>query len=242
MIGRVPHGTRPISSRPLIGMNCGVRMPARGWGASLLGGVFFLAALQAAQAGHESPFYPSFYPQEIRIDTLDPVAAAAGWIKARVHVYVGGDLFAGRPPPADAVTVQRLHSFLVLTFDGASGRYGSGHDDKQDRCAAASQIVGALAPGIADFVLHPYPVTPYHADYLQHFDLAQLARARFAAGGGDGAAGRSFRIRAKGPLAQALLPARWRAQGSEWDATLEEIDLNQLAAAHRSCLSSCPEP
>jgi hypothetical protein len=24
------------------------------------------------QAGHEAPFYPSFYPQEIKIETLDP--------------------------------------------------------------------------------------------------------------------------------------------------------------------------
>jgi hypothetical protein len=215
---------------------------ARGMGARILGGVLLLAALQVAQAGHESPFYPSFYPQEIRIDTLDPGAAASGWNKARVHVYVGGDPFSGSPPPADAATVQRLHSFLVLTFDGASGRYGSGQDNKQDRCAAASQIVGALASGIADFVLHPYPVTPYHADYLQHFDLAQQARARFAARGGDGAAGRSFRIRAKGPLAQKLTPARWRAQGSEWDATLEEIDLDQLAAANGLALGGWSTP
>lgn len=213
-------------------MDCAVRMLARGVGAPILAGVLFLAAPQAVQAGHESPFYPSFYPQEIRIDTLDPGAAAAGWNKARVHVYVGGDLFAGRPPPADAVTVQRLQSFLVLSFDGASGRYGSGQDHKQDRCAVASQIIGALDPGIADFVFHPYPVTPYHADYLQHFDLAQQARARLAAGSGEGAARAVFRIRASGPLAQSLLPARWRAQGSEWDATLEEIDLNQIAAAN----------
>ena len=214
-------------------MDCAVRMLARGMGAAITGvAALFFMVPQAAHAGHESPFYPSFYPQEIRIDTLDPVAAAAGWNKARVHVYVGGDLFAGSPLPADAVTVQRLHSFLVLTFDGAPSRHGSANGGQRNRCAIASQIVSAFAPGIADFVLHPYPVTPYHADYLQHFDLAQQARARFAAGGGDGAAGRSFRIRAKGPLAQSLLPARWIAQGSEWNATLEEIDLNQLAAAN----------
>ncbi len=223
-------------------MDCGVRALARGKGAPILGGALLVAALQAAQAGHESPFYPSFYPQEIRIETLDPGAAAAGWNKARVHVYVGGDPFSGSPPPADAATVQRLHSFLVLTFDGASGRIGSGQDSKQDRCAVASQIVGALAPGIADFVLHPYPVTPYHADYLQHFDLAQQARARFAARGGDGAAGRSFRIRGKGPLAQSLLPARWKAPESEWDATLEEIELNQLAAANGIALGGWSAP
>ncbi|MGH8647921.1 MAG: hypothetical protein ACREUP_01240, partial [Burkholderiales bacterium] len=175
--------------------------------------MLLLAGLRAAQAGHESPFYPSFYPQEIRIETLDPAAARAGWNKARVHVYVGGDPFSGSAPPADAASLQRLHSFLVLTFDGAPGRHSAAGGDKQDRCTVASRIVGALAPGKTDFVLHPYPVTPYHADYLQHFDLAQQARARFASGGGEVAAGADFRIRAKGTVAQSLVPARWRAQG-----------------------------
>jgi len=46
-------------------------------------GVLLVSVLQAARAGHESPFYPSFYPQEIRIETLDPGAAKAGWSKAR---------------------------------------------------------------------------------------------------------------------------------------------------------------
>ncbi|MGH8635461.1 MAG: hypothetical protein ACRET7_15185 [Burkholderiales bacterium] len=217
-------------------------MSTRGLRAPILGGVLSLAALQAAQAGHESPFYPSFYPQEIRIETMDPGAAKAGWNKARVHVYVGGDPFSGNPPPADAATLQRLHSFLVLTFDGAPGRHGAADGAKQDRCAVARRIVGALAPGNTDFVLHPYPVTPYHADYLQHFDLAQQARARYAAGGSDVAAGADFRIRAKGTVAQSLVPARWRAQGNEWDATLEEIDLDQLAAANRTAFDGGSGP
>jgi len=215
-------------------MDRGARTPARGWGAALLGGILCVAALGAARAGHESPFYPSFYPQEIRIEALDPGAARAGWNKARVHIYVGGDPFSGSPPPADAGTVQRFHSFLVLTFDGASSRSGSASGGKQNRCAVASQIVGAFAPDIADFVPHPYPVTPYHADYLQHFDLAQQARARFAARGSEGAATGTFRIRARGPLAQSVLPARWKARTSEWDATLEEIDLNQLGTVNRA--------
>ena len=103
-------------------MNRGVRTPVRRWGAALLGGVLGAVVLQSARAGHESPFYPSFYPQEIRIETLDPAAARAGWSKARVHVFVGGDPFDGSPPPADAAAVQRIHSFLVLTFDGAPRR------------------------------------------------------------------------------------------------------------------------
>src|SRR5437868_8728296 len=74
-----------------------------------------------AQAGHESPFYPSFYPQEIRIETLDPAAAAAGWTKTRVHAYIGDGLFVGGAVPADATAIVSLRSYLVLTFDATNG-------------------------------------------------------------------------------------------------------------------------
>lgn len=215
-------------------MKRSVCRPAREWAAVLFGGVLWAAAPPVAQAGHESPFYPSFYPQEIRVETLDPRAAKAGWSKARVHVYVGGDPFSGGPPPADAGTLQRLHSFLVLTFDGAAPRPGPADGGRPDRCASAIRIIGALAPGGADFVLHPYPVTPYHPDYLQHFDLAQAARARFAAGAGADAARAAFRIRARGELAQSLLPSSLSARAGEWDATLEEIGIGQLAGTNTS--------
>ncbi|HSF22281.1 MAG TPA: hypothetical protein VLA81_09575 [Burkholderiales bacterium] len=215
-------------------MNRGVRTPVRGWGAALLGGALGAVVLQSARAGHESPFYPSFYPQEIRIETLDPGAARAGWNKARVHVYVGADPFSGGAPPADATALLRLHGLLVLTFDGSPGRQGPANGGKQDHCASAGRVLGALAPGVGDFVAHPYPVTPYHADYLQHFDLAQEARARLAGAAADGAANAPLRIRARGEVAQSLIPARWKAPASGWDATLEEIDLERLAAADGS--------
>ncbi len=207
-------------------------MFARGTGAAIGCGALCLAALQSARAGHESPFYPSFYPQEIRIEALDPSAVRAGWSKARVHAYVGDDPFSGVQPPADAAAVERLASLLVLTLDGAPGRQGPAPGDGQNRCDDARRIVAGLAPGVPDFTLHPYPVTPWHADYLQHFDLAQQARARFAAGGKEAAAG-AFKIRAMGDFAQSLVPARWRAEKNGWDATLEEIDLDRLANQYR---------
>lgn len=207
-------------------MGRGVRMPACGRGARLLGGVLLVAALQSARAGHESPFYPSFYPQEIRLETLDPAAVRAGWSKARVHAYMGDDPFSGGSPPADAAALLRLRSFLVLTLDGAAGRPAPGSAGERNRCADARRIVGALTTGVTDFRLHPYPVTPWHADYLQHFDLAQQARARLAGAGAEGAV---LRIRAQGVLAQSLVPARWKAGSGAWDATLEEVDLDRLA-------------
>lgn len=195
-------------------------------------GVLLVSVLQAARAGHESPFYPSFYPQEIRIETLDPGAAKAGWSKARVHVYAGADPFAGSPAPADAGALERLHSYVVLTFDGATSRPASAAGGAKDHCASASRILGTLPAGRADFVPHPYPVTPYHPDYLQHFDLAQGARARFGGDAARGAGGAPPRIRALGDLAQSLIPASWKAPADGWDATLEEIELGQLVAGN----------
>jgi hypothetical protein len=181
-----------------------------------------------AHAGHESPFYPSFYPQEVRIETLDPAAAAAGWTKARVHAYIGDGLFAGGAVPADATAVVSLRSYVVLTFDGAYGPYAAGSGDVESRCAAAGRIMHALTPGDGSYVFHPYPITPYHADYLEQFDLARRTQAQFLAQGNDAAAGPSLKIRTRGRLAEALVSGDWRADASGWDATLEEIDVDQL--------------
>lgn len=185
-------------------------------------------AWQAAHAGHEATFYPSFYPQEIRIDAIAPAAAAVGWPATRVHAYVGADVFDGGAAPATAAAVSSLDSYLVLTFDAVSGRYATGSSDASLRCTAAGALSRALTPGGAGYVLHPYPVTPYHADYLEQFDLAQHARATYSASAPAAPGGPALRIRAIGPVAEKLIPAAWKANGAEWDATVEEIDVDRL--------------
>ena len=184
-------------------------------------------ALQSAHADHESPFYPSFYPQEIRIETIDPAAVAAGWPVARVHAYVGDDVFAGRPVAADAASVDSLRSYLVLTFDAVSGRFATASSTPQMRCMAAGRISHALAPGGTSYVPYAYPVTPYHADYLQQFDLAQRAQAQQAAQSAAAPAS-PLHVRTTGSLTATLVPADWKSNASEWDATLEEIDVDRL--------------
>jgi hypothetical protein len=79
-------------------------------------------------------------------------------------------------------------------------------------------------------VLHPYPVTPYHADYLEEFDLARRAQLRFAGKPAGADTGWRLKILAKGHLAETLVPATWKADAHDWDATLEEIDVATLAA------------
>jgi len=172
------------------------------------------------RAGHESPFYPSFYPQEIRVETVEPAAAVAGWAKARVHAYIGSDPFEGTSVPQDAAAVVSLRALVVLTFDGRErGK------DARTRCAMAGALRRTLdAQAAHDFVALRYPITPYHADFLQHFD--RVTRAREEASKESIEPG-AIRVRSKGTLAQALVPATLRAE-SDWDVTLEEIGVDTL--------------
>jgi hypothetical protein len=132
-----------------------------------------LALAGAAHAGHEFPFYPSFYPQEITVEALDPQAAAQGLAKGTLHAYAGGEL-AAHSGPAKTGSVASLGGYVVATFDRRAPQFA----DRSARCAGARSLKDALAEGQ---VWHPYPVTPFHADYLHHADRAEAARAAVAA-------------------------------------------------------------
>jgi hypothetical protein len=169
-------------------------------------------------------FYPSYYPQEIRIQTLPPAAAVPLLKSAGLHAYVGADPFAGGRAPADVKPVESLQGYVVMSFNPGSQAAAT----RESRCAAARRIAKSLgqAPGL--YVPHPYPVTPYDMDYLEHFDLAHSARQAYAsAPAGSGAA---LLVQAKGPLAERLVKAP--AKGGNWDAAIEEIDVEGLLASH----------
>ena len=53
-----------------------------------------LALFGVAHAGHEFPFYPSFYPQEITVEALDARSAAQRLAKGTLHAYAGGEIAA----------------------------------------------------------------------------------------------------------------------------------------------------
>jgi hypothetical protein len=175
-----------------------------------------------AHAGHEMPFYPSYYPQEITVRTLPPALAAADLAKAALHAYVGADPFEGRAAPSGLQAIESLAGYVVLTFNPASRAVA----DRETRCAAARALLARL-PATAAWTPHPWPVTPHHPDYLHHADLAAAARAARAAA----AAGTApLRLRARGGLAAALAGVRDGAAGDAWDAVLEEVPLAPLLA------------
>ena len=52
-----------------------------------------------AHAGHEFPFYPSYYPQEITLSVLAPAAAPAKIADGSLHAYLGRRSLRRRPGP-----------------------------------------------------------------------------------------------------------------------------------------------
>jgi hypothetical protein len=171
-------------------------------------------------AGHSVGHFPSYYPDEIRVEALEPAAAGKALVDATLHAYVGAvPSFAGHVP-GHVRTVSSLASLLVLSFDTSSPRFAA----SEDRCAAARELraalVGADAPG---FVFHPYPVTPHHADYLHHLDRVETARITVGRGAASPA---PLTVGAKGPLAEAIVRARWGRAADNPDAILEEVPVD----------------
>jgi hypothetical protein len=191
-------------------------------------GRFFLvltvsAAIGAARAGHETPIYPSYYPQEIRIEPVDPATAAAALLEGRIHAYVGAEPAFAAETGDSIAFVESLGAFLVVDVNPDSAVAG----DRQSRCAVARTVVAGLAAA-AEFQFHPYPVNPFHADYLHHFDLATAAKARVREP--SGAAAADLRVRAEGARAERLVRARWPAAATDWDARVVEVDAGRLVS------------
>jgi len=193
---------------------------------AIVAAALFLA--DGALAGHELPFYPSFYPQEIRLDAMDPASAAPLIAKGTVQAYVGADPWTGRKLPADIGVVESLDGFLVLTLNPAAPGYGT----LERRCERARHIAAMLTPG-PGWIANPYPVTPFHADYLQHFDIVQARKASIQAA----RAGNAPRLRARGQLAERAA-GKLRVTDGAWDATVEEIPLDETRNYVKDVLAS----
>lgn len=177
-----------------------------------------LAAVTVAWGGHELPVYPSFYPHEIEIQTLAPEQASGALLDAKIQAYIGrGPRFSGALP--DAIkTVELLGSFVMVRVNPQSPL-----TTNEQVCAAARSVVRDVTLG--DVVFHPYPVTPFHGDYLYHFDLAEAAKARFTSWSDDPPV-HGLKIRASGSLAQSH--PDWATHAADWDVEVFDIDAADL--------------
>jgi len=174
-----------------------------------------------ARGGHELPIYPSFYPHEIEIRSLAPEEAIQPLRDGKIQAYLGSGLSFAGAPPVDLHAIESLGSFIVVHVNPASARA----QDDASACAVVRTVMRALAAQ-GDFIAHPYPVTPFHGDYLHHADLAAAAMARFSI---DEAPVGDLKIVARGGLAQSH--PDWSARDADWDAEVDEVDAAALVAS-----------
>jgi hypothetical protein len=192
---------------------------------------FALLIAGTARSGHELPVYPSYYPHEIEIRTVAPAEAAALLRTGELHAYVGPIPTPGTTSPKPLDTVESLGSLVVvrITEDSRLAQ------DDAAACAAIDAVVRdtAAAGDTAGFVFHPYPVTPWHGDYLHHADRADAAPQRSRA---SGTSPPDIRVAAD-PSVQDLVRPERRADGSRVDAVVQAIDVAGLVAAETVALN-----
>ena len=174
-----------------------------------------------AKAGHEFPIYPSYYPHQIRIERIAPERAPALLKDGKIHAYVGRELSMQDVPPESIGAVESLGSFVVVRVNPASP-LATGD---AAACAIAQTLVHEMAARGKGVTMHPYPITPFHGDYLDHADLADAAAKRFLA---PASSPQRLRVRATGVLAQSLVRREWIAQGADWDAAIEAVPVTGL--------------
>jgi hypothetical protein len=207
--------------------------------------LLFLAALLIpigwARGGHEVPVYPSYYPHELRIETVPPERAAELLRDAKLHAYLGPGLGPGlgpEPPfptgaPQSVRAVESLGDFVTVRINPTLAR------DNGSACEVADAIVrdmaGPVGVGGDGFVFHPYPVTPFDGDYLIHADRAEAEKTRLM-DSVVAAPARPPKVKADGALA-GLVRSEWRAEGPGWDAAVEAVDAAGLVAGARYALN-----
>ena len=192
-------------------------------GRIILGLVIALGLVAVARSGHEQSVYPSYYPHEIEIAAVAPERAAELLRAGKLHAYVGN---APSLATGDAVgAVESLGSFVVIRLNPGSPRAR----DEATACTTTAALVRDMAQRGGKFIVHPYPVTPWHGDYLNHADRAKAARQRML--GSDATLGpNDLKVRAAGALARGLTRPEWLSDGEPWDAAVEEVSAAELVA------------
>ena len=188
-----------------------------------------VAAVTVARSGHELPIYPSYYPHEIELSAVAPERAAELLLVGKIHAYVGHAPRFADTPPATIDSIESLGSFVIVRVNPSSRLLKEG----RSACALADAVVRDLAGKGDDLILHPYPVTPFHGDYLHHVDLAEAAKAGILGDRSDstGSDLQGLKVRADSEFARSLVKPEWLAQGSQSDVEVTEVGAAKLVAS-----------
>src|SRR5258708_29043028 len=112
-----------------------------------LAAALLCATAPAAKAGHEISYYPSFYPQEIRIEPLDPDAAARAFGNGKdpLHAYLGTAPRFAAGIPSHLKSVVSLRSLITARINPGSDRLAS----RDPPCRVLAAVAPPLATGPA---------------------------------------------------------------------------------------------
>ncbi|RZN10409.1 hypothetical protein CWO91_13270 [Bradyrhizobium genosp. SA-3] len=185
-----------------------------------------LAVIGPARSGHESAVYPSFYPHEIEIKTVAPDAAGSLLLQAKIHAYLGNERRFS-DSVADLSRVESLRSQVAIRVNPISS-YAKAD---ATACAAAHAVARKISSNNPDVILHPYPITPLHGDYLYHADLAETAKRRLLSDTEAFPTIRDLKLKAADAAAKRLLGTEKAAPESDWDVEIREINLPELVAS-----------
>ena len=203
-------------------------------------GIFVLlliavAMVPFARSGHELPVYPSYYPHQIQIETIAPGRAADLLLQSKIQAYIGSEPRFLNPLPDSIRAVESLGSFVIVRVNQESPLV----KDNAAACAVARTVVHEIAVRGGNLIFHPYPVTPFHGDYLYHIDLADAAKARLLGNPVNAPAHqvRSLKVRAIGARAKSLVRPDWYTQNSKWDAAVEEVSVADLVSSSATAIN-----
>ena len=188
---------------------------------------FLLSALTvtgAVRGGHELPVYPSYYPHEIEMRTIATEAAESLLRQSKIHAYLGNELNLSGSAPDMIAAVESLGSLVTIRINPQSSY------TKADAtaCAVARSVARKISSNNPGVILHPYPITPLHGDYLYHVDLAEAAKRRLLSDTEAWPAIQDLKLKAADAAAKRLLGTEKAAPESDWDVEIRETSSLEL--------------
>ncbi|WP_407114252.1 hypothetical protein [Bradyrhizobium sp. LMG 9283] len=186
-----------------------------------------LTVTGAVRGGHELPVYPSYYPHEIEIRTVAPDAAESLLKQSKIHAFLGDELRLSDSAPDQIAAVQSLGSLVIVRINPQSSHAKA----DATACAVTRAVARKISSSNPDVILHPYPITPLHGDYLHHVDLAEAAKSRVLSDTQIEPIIRDLKIKAANASAKRLLGTEQADPGPDWDVEIKQTSLAELVAS-----------
>jgi hypothetical protein len=123
--------------------------------------------------------------------------------------------------------VESLGSLVTVRINPQS----SHANEEASACAAVRAIARKISSNNPDVILHPYPITPLHGDYLHHVDLAEAAKRRLLPDTQVESAIRDLKVKAADASSKRLLRVESTALESDWDIEIKQTTLPELIAS-----------